>query len=108
MSSICGYDRILEPSFLLHHLLNTIQWYVPFTRHFVLLHSHEIIAAWENISLHILNTVMAAFEILFTSAGLLPWLGLPFMILILALYTASAYITHATQGFYRMSSHSSF
>ena len=58
---------------------------------------------WSNISQHALNTVFALFDILFTHAGPHPWTHLPFLIIILALYLAVAYITHATEGFYSTS-----
>lgn len=70
-------------------------------------------SAWVNISEHALNTVFAAFEIFCTNAspsfganpqGLsMPWIHLPFLIILLAGYLGVAYITHATQGFYSMS-----
>ncbi|KAI0797403.1 hypothetical protein BC629DRAFT_1257969, partial [Irpex lacteus] len=70
-------------------------------------------SAWVNISEHALNTVFAAFEIFCTNAspsfganpqGLsMPWIHLPFLIILLAGYLGVAYITHATQGFYTYS-----
>ncbi|KAG6816257.1 hypothetical protein H0H87_007422 [Tephrocybe sp. NHM501043] len=57
--------------------------------------------AWTNISVHILNLVFAVFEILFTNIPPAPWLTLPCCIIILGCYLGVAYITHATQGFYR-------
>jgi len=59
--------------------------------------------AWSNISQHALNTVFTLFEILLTNVGPLPWLHLPICIVLLACYLGVAYITHATQGFYRTS-----
>ncbi|KII83926.1 hypothetical protein PLICRDRAFT_46698 [Plicaturopsis crispa FD-325 SS-3] len=58
---------------------------------------------WSNISQHALNCVFALFEILFGFVGPAPWSHLPFLIVILALYLALAYITHATAGFYTYS-----
>lgn len=56
--------------------------------------------AWSDISVHALNTVFALFEIGFTNSPPVPWLTLPFCVLILVAYLGVAYITHATQGFY--------
>lgn len=52
------------------------------------------------ISQHALNTVFAAFEIFFTRTSPPPPAHLPILVLILALYLALAYLTHATEGFY--------
>ncbi|PSR75352.1 hypothetical protein PHLCEN_2v9215 [Hermanssonia centrifuga] len=66
-------------------------------------------SAWTNISEHALNTVFAAFEIFFTNAGVLsaspaarglPWMHLPFLLVLLACYLGVAYITAGAQGFY--------
>ena len=57
--------------------------------------------AWLDISVHALNTVYALFEIGFTNSPPIPWLTLPFCILILAAYLGLAYLSRATQGFYR-------
>ncbi|KAJ4467253.1 hypothetical protein J3R30DRAFT_2072328 [Lentinula aciculospora] len=56
--------------------------------------------AWSNLSIHVLNTVWSLFEIIGTNSPPPRWLMLPCMIIILALYLALAYVTHATQGFY--------
>lgn len=55
------------------------------------------------ISRHTLNSVLALFEILLPRTNPPPLLHLPFLIVILALYLALAYITFATQGFYTYS-----
>ncbi|MCJ1270816.1 hypothetical protein MMC22_010713 [Lobaria immixta] len=59
--------------------------------------------AWSNISQHALNSALALFEILLPCTDPPPVLHLPFLIVILALYLALAYITVATQGFYTYS-----
>jgi len=59
--------------------------------------------AWLNISIHILNTVFALFEVGFTNSPPSPWLTLPVCILVLGAYLGVAYITHVTQGFYTYS-----
>ncbi|KAL8963356.1 MAG: hypothetical protein Q9193_000378 [Seirophora villosa] len=60
--------------------------------------------AWHNgsakTSQHALNTVFAAVEILLTRTSPPPLAHLPILVLLLALYLALAYLTHATQGFY--------
>lgn len=57
--------------------------------------------AWSNISQHILNTVFVYFEITCTNVPTLNWIHLATTVVILGLYLGVAYITHATQGFYR-------
>jgi len=57
-------------------------------------------SAWENISVHIMNTVFVLAELLFTNIPPAPWLTLPCSIFFLACYLAVAYITHVSQGFY--------
>jgi hypothetical protein len=56
---------------------------------------------WENVSIHALNSAFALFEVFLTHAGPQPWLHTPFLVLLLGGYLGIAYITHATQGFYR-------
>ncbi|KAF9875878.1 hypothetical protein CkaCkLH20_06810 [Colletotrichum karsti] len=58
--------------------------------------------AWSNISQHAMNTAFALFEIVIprTSAAQLEWVHMLWLIIVLALYLALAYVTHATQGFY--------
>lgn len=52
------------------------------------------------ISKHGLNSLVALFEIIFPDTNRPPVLHLTGVVLILALYLALAYVTHATQGFY--------
>ncbi|KAI5786402.1 hypothetical protein DFH27DRAFT_518514 [Peziza echinospora] len=59
--------------------------------------------AWENISVHALNSLFALLEILLPRTLPLPWIHIPFLILFLAGYLGVAYITKATQGFYTYS-----
>ena len=56
--------------------------------------------AWTNISRHGLNSAFALFEVLVPATFMMPWLHIVFGILVLALYLALAYVTHATEGFY--------
>ncbi|TGJ86648.1 hypothetical protein E0Z10_g2080 [Xylaria hypoxylon] len=57
-------------------------------------------STWSNISQHALNSVFAFLEILLPRTRPSPWSHLPFLIFVLALYLALAYLTHATKGFY--------
>lgn len=61
--------------------------------------SYEFIG-WNNISVHAMNSAFALFEVLFTRVGPMPWLHVPFLVILLGCYLGVAYITHATQGFY--------
>ncbi|KAI1104594.1 hypothetical protein F4804DRAFT_332131 [Jackrogersella minutella] len=59
-----------------------------------------VYAAWSNVSQHALNSAFALFEILLTRADPQPWIHIPWLIFLMALYLALAYVTHATKGFY--------
>jgi hypothetical protein len=52
------------------------------------------------ISQHALNSLFALIELILPATRRPPWLHLAFLIVILLLYLAVAYITHATEGFY--------
>lgn len=52
------------------------------------------------VSRHGLNALFALIELILPATNSPPWLHLVFLIIILALYLALAYLTHATQGFY--------
>ncbi|KAF9000093.1 hypothetical protein BDQ17DRAFT_1360100 [Cyathus striatus] len=56
--------------------------------------------AWDNISVHAINSAYALHEVLLTNTPPPPWLTLPFGLLCLGGYVGVAYITKATQGFY--------
>lgn len=55
------------------------------------------------ISQHALNSLFALTEIIIPATSHPPWLHVAFLVVILLLYLALAYITHATQGFYTYS-----
>lgn len=55
---------------------------------------------WSNISQHLLNSVFALFEIIFPRTNPMPLVHMTWLILVLALYLAVAYITHARWGYY--------
>lgn len=57
-------------------------------------------SAWSNISQHGLNSFFALFEIVVPRTAPSPWLHIPCLIFLLALYLALAYLTHATKGVY--------
>ncbi|KAK7059941.1 hypothetical protein R3P38DRAFT_2838631 [Favolaschia claudopus] len=59
--------------------------------------------AWQNISVHAMNSAFALFDILLTNTPPAPWLVLPLHIIMLGGYLGVAYITHETQGFYTYS-----
>ncbi|KAI0107878.1 hypothetical protein GGR51DRAFT_515417 [Nemania sp. FL0031] len=59
--------------------------------------------AWTNTSQHILNSAFALFEVVVPRTNPPPWIHLPFLIILLGLYLALAYITHETKGFYTYS-----
>jgi hypothetical protein len=56
--------------------------------------------AWTNVSQHAINSLFALFEAFLTRTNPRPWIHLPFIIIILALYLGLAYLTRYTQGFY--------
>ncbi|KAL8656907.1 MAG: hypothetical protein Q9226_002461 [Calogaya cf. arnoldii] len=55
---------------------------------------------WSNTSQHALNTVFASFEIFLTRTSPPPPAHLAFLVILLALYLALAYLSHVTTGFY--------
>jgi len=61
------------------------------------------IDAWSNISEHMLNSVLALFEIVVPRTDPPPLIHMIWIVFILALYLALAYVTHATKGFYTYS-----
>jgi hypothetical protein len=60
----------------------------------------EIFAGWSNISQHALNSVFALFEIVVPRTDVPPAVHMTWLILVLALYLALAYVTKASKGFY--------
>lgn len=63
-------------------------------------HAHKIMSAFTNVTKHVLNSMFACFEIMFTNIGPPLWIHLPVTIMLLFGYLGVAYITFATQGFY--------
>lgn len=58
------------------------------------------VSLFRQVSQHGLNGLFALFEIIIPRTSPPPPLHLVFLIILLALYLALAYITHATEGFY--------
>ncbi|MCJ1470713.1 hypothetical protein MMC07_009360 [Pseudocyphellaria aurata] len=80
-------------------LVTVVFWAVLYSGHWF----PVVFNAWSNISQHALNSVLALFEVLIPRTDPPPLLHLLFLIVILALYLALAYITVAAQGFYTYS-----
>lgn len=59
--------------------------------------------AWNNVSVHAMNSGFALFEIFLTHVAPPPWIHALLVFLLLACYLGVAYITYATQGFYTYS-----
>jgi len=93
---------------VLHVLLNATVYVAPFIVTIVfwtLLASGAFantFTAWDNISMHILNTVFTVSEIIL-SRCVPTWSSLPVLLVICVLYIALAYVTYATQHFYTYS-----
>ncbi|EAQ92655.1 hypothetical protein CHGG_00890 [Chaetomium globosum CBS 148.51] len=60
----------------------------------------EVYSGWSNVSQHALNSAFALFELTIPRTDPPPPLHMLWLILVLALYLAVAYITHADKGFY--------
>ena len=63
----------------------------------------EVFAGWSNMSQHALNSVFAFVEIVVPRTDVPPAIHMLWLILLLALYLALAYVTEATKGFYTYS-----
>ncbi|RAL12122.1 uncharacterized protein BO97DRAFT_345928 [Aspergillus homomorphus CBS 101889] len=59
--------------------------------------------AWQNISQHGLNSFYALLEVVLATTNPHPLISLAFLIFILLLYVALAYLTYHTEGFYTYS-----
>lgn len=59
--------------------------------------------AFSNTSQHALNSVFALFEITFPRTPAPPWIHAWWVVFVLALYLALAYVTYYTKGFYTYS-----
>ncbi|KAI9806808.1 MAG: hypothetical protein M1833_002465 [Piccolia ochrophora] len=60
----------------------------------------RVYAAWSNVSKHAMNAAFALFELVFARTSPPPWLHLPLLVVLLALYVGLAFVTFAAQGFY--------
>jgi hypothetical protein len=100
-------DRFPRPLQALHSLFYTTVVTYPFlvtAVYWGVLYSGTWFAlpffGWTNVSRHMLNSVMAFFELLMTRTERPLWIHMLWVIVIEALYLALAYITRATKGFY--------
>ncbi len=55
---------------------------------------------WSNISQHALNSAFALFEIVFTRVGPAPWIHTLWLVILMGLYCALAYVTYATKHYF--------
>jgi hypothetical protein len=60
----------------------------------------EVYSGWSNVSQHALNSVFAFFELAVPRTALPPPVHMLWLIVVLALYLALAYLTKASKGFY--------
>ncbi|KAJ7282446.1 hypothetical protein C8J57DRAFT_45356 [Mycena rebaudengoi] len=88
---------------LLHSTIITYPFLVTVV-YWALLASPEVFrkrfSAYENLSMHAINSLFALFELFLTNAPPAPLINVIPCVLMLAAYLGIAYITHATQGFY--------
>lgn len=60
----------------------------------------EVYSGWSNVSQHALNSVFALFELIVPRTDVPQPVHMTWLILVLALYLALAYVTKASKGFY--------
>lgn len=77
-------------------LVTTIYWGSMWTREFW----SDDFSQWNMITMHAMNSVLAAFEIIVTETDPLPIVHLTALLLIMSLYLGVAYITKVTEGIY--------
>ncbi|KAH6845319.1 hypothetical protein B0I37DRAFT_379787 [Chaetomium sp. MPI-CAGE-AT-0009] len=63
----------------------------------------QVFNGWSNVSQHALNSAFALFEVVLPRTDPPPPLHMLWLILVLALYLALAYVTYADKGFYTYS-----
>lgn len=100
-------DRFPRPLQALHSALYTTVVVYPFVVtvvYWARLYSGawfaEVFAGWSNVSQHALNSAFALFEIVVPRTDPPPAVHMAWLILLLALYLALAYVTKATKDFY--------
>ncbi|KAI0473879.1 hypothetical protein GGR56DRAFT_553739 [Xylariaceae sp. FL0804] len=105
-------DRLPRPLQALHALLHTTVTVYPFLVTIVywgVLYPYgaawfpTTYGAWANVSEHAVNSLFALLELLLSRTPPAPWPHAAFVVLLLALYCALAYLTHAVQGWYTYS-----
>ncbi|EEP81900.1 predicted protein [Uncinocarpus reesii 1704] len=85
------------------YFTNLTYWGIAFYFLVASLHTFVYAARGRSVSQHAMPPLFSLFEIIFSTAPNSPVLHLPFLLLILLLYLALAYIVHATQGYYTYS-----
>ncbi|KAI1761765.1 hypothetical protein GGR53DRAFT_504302 [Hypoxylon sp. FL1150] len=105
-------DKWPRPLQALHALLFTTVTTFPFLVTIVywgILYSYgsawfpTVYSGWSNVSQHALNSLFALFEIGASRVSPAPWIHALWLVVIMALYLALAYVTRATKGFYTYS-----
>ncbi|KAL8417796.1 hypothetical protein RB594_001430 [Gaeumannomyces avenae] len=76
-------------------IVTVVYWGILFTRPF-----DDTFSWWSNVSRHAMNAGFALFEVIFPRTALPPWIHILWLLVVLCLYLALAYLTHATRGFY--------
>ncbi|KAL2161411.1 hypothetical protein VTH06DRAFT_7972 [Thermothelomyces fergusii] len=106
-SGVALLDRFPRPLQALHSAFYTTVVVYPFVVTIVYwarLYSGpwfaEAFAGWSNVSVHALNSAFALFELLVPRTDAPPPVHMAWLVLLLALYLALAYVTKATKGFY--------
>lgn len=91
LHSIFYSSAVCLPS-LVNGIYGASMWVGPWSTH--------DLNPWSAISIHALNSVFATFEISATRTAPLPWLHLPALLVVIALYLGLGYLTKATAGVY--------
>jgi hypothetical protein len=106
-SGVALLDRFPRPLQALHAAFYTTVTVYPFVVTIVywgVLFSGEwfteVFSGWSNVSQHALNSVFALFELLLTRADTPQLVHMLWLIVVLALYLALAYVTKASKDFY--------
>ncbi|KAK7744093.1 hypothetical protein SLS53_003611 [Cytospora paraplurivora] len=103
-------DRLPRPLQALHALYYTTVTTYPFivtAVYWGVIYSGPWFAdefeGWSNTSQHALNSAFALFELVVPRTPAPPWVHMFWVVIVLALYLALAYLTHYTKGFYTYS-----
>ncbi|KAF2750474.1 hypothetical protein M011DRAFT_418450 [Sporormia fimetaria CBS 119925] len=101
-STLARWPKVLQLAHgIFYSTITVYPWIVTIVFWALLYSSFESpFATWTNASQHALNSVFALFEIVFPRTAPLPFIHIVPIVILLALYLALAYVTHATQSFY--------